>query len=81
MQHQIHVPIDDILTPAPITETRSSHERNLLLMQEHMYVYKYSFPTCSFSMEQITMNHSTIIGFIPYICTWFTVPLGTYREG
>ena len=31
MQHQIHVPIDDILPQAPITATRSFHERNLLV--------------------------------------------------
>ena len=31
MQHQIHVPTDDILPSAPITATRLSHERNLLV--------------------------------------------------
>ena len=31
MQHQIHIPTDDIPPPAPTTITRSSHERNLLV--------------------------------------------------
>ena len=31
MQHQIHVPTDDIPLPAPTTITRSSNERNLLV--------------------------------------------------
>ena len=31
MQHQIHVPINDILSQAPITAMRLFHERNLLV--------------------------------------------------
>ena len=43
MQHQIHVPTDDIPPPAPTTTTRSSHERNLLVPYARTDVYKYSF--------------------------------------
>ena len=43
MQHQIHVPIDDIPPPAPTTITRSSHKRNLLVPYARTDVYKYSF--------------------------------------
>ena len=43
MQQQIHVPTDDIPPPAPITTTRSSHERNLLVPYARTDVYKYSF--------------------------------------
>ena len=43
MQHQIHVPINDILPSAPITATRLSHERNLLVTYARTDVYKYSF--------------------------------------
>ena len=43
MEHQIHVPTDDIPPPAPITITRSSHERNLLVSYARTDAYKYSF--------------------------------------
>ena len=43
MQHQIHVPTDDIPPPAPTTVTRSSHERNLLVPYVRTNVCKYSF--------------------------------------
>ena len=43
MQHQIHVPTNDILPSAPITATRLSHERNLLVPYARTDVYKYSF--------------------------------------
>ena len=43
MEHQIHVPTDDIPPPAPTTKTRSSHERNLLVSCVRTDVYKYSF--------------------------------------
>ena len=52
MQHQIHVPTDDIPPPAPTTITRSSHERNLLVPYARTDVYKYFIlPTHSFPME------------------------------
>ena len=43
MQHQIRVPTDDILPPAPTIVTRSSHERNLLVPYARTNVYKHSF--------------------------------------
>ena len=43
MQHQIHVPTDNIPPPAPTTVIRSSHERNLLVPYAKTDVYNYSF--------------------------------------
>ena len=43
IQHQIHVPTDDIPPPAPTIIMRSSHERNLLVPYARTDVYKYSF--------------------------------------
>ena len=42
MQHQIHVPTDDIPPPAPTVVTRLSHERNLLVPYARTNVYKHS---------------------------------------
>ena len=39
MQHQIHIPINDILPQAPITTMRSFHERNLLVYHTHGQMY------------------------------------------
>ena len=41
MQHQIYVPTDDIPPPAPITTTRTSHERNLLVPYARIDAYQY----------------------------------------
>ena len=43
MQHQVHIPTYDIPAPAPITATRSSHERNLSVPYARTDVYKHSF--------------------------------------
>ena len=43
IQHQVHFHINDIPTPAPITMTRQSHERNFLVPYARTDVYKYSF--------------------------------------
>ena len=43
MHHQVHVPTNDIPAPAPITATRSSHERNLSVPHARTDVYKYTF--------------------------------------
>ena len=43
MQHQIHVPTDNIPPPVPTTIMRSSHEGNLLVLYARTDVYKYSF--------------------------------------
>ena len=43
MQHQVYVPTYDISAPAPITATRSSHKRNLLVPYARTDAYKYSF--------------------------------------
>ena len=50
IQHQIHVPTDDILPSAPITATRLSHEKNLLVPYARIDVYKHSFYPYSASL-------------------------------
>ena len=43
LHHQVHVSTYDIPAPAPITVTRSSHERNLSVLYAKTDLYKYSF--------------------------------------
>ena len=43
LHHQVYVPTHDIPAPTPITATRSTHERNLLVPYARTDVCKYSF--------------------------------------
>ena len=59
MQHQMHIPINDILPQAPITAMRSFHEQNLLVPYARTNIIIYSFfsYTPGYSVEQITRQN------------------------
>ena len=69
MQQQIHVPTDDILPSAPITATRLSHERNLLVPYARklgMYTNIHSIHTqllygINYQEQLKKLNHWTLL--------------------
>ena len=76
MQHQIHVPTDDIPPLAPTTVTRTSHERNLLVPYARADAYKYLFfPHTAYLWNELQktiekLNHWIFLN-LEYNCIYY----------